>query len=148
MIVDKIIGNLKEIDVTGKKIEFVPVDWYDQDKKILKKKLDSGEEIGIRISGHLHDKDILFQDQERVIAIDILPCDMIVVSISDILEMGRVCFELGNRHLPLEIEENCVKLVYDKPTFEYLEKLKFDVQRQQGKFTHYMTCKGHQHEHH
>ena len=38
MIVNEILGNLKSYDTEGKTIDTVWIDWYEQDKKLLKKK--------------------------------------------------------------------------------------------------------------
>ena len=45
------------------------------------------------------------------------------------IEMGRLCFELGNRHLSLKIDDDCVCVPYDHPTFEYLLKLGFNAEK-------------------
>lgn len=63
-------------------------------------------------------------------------------------EMGRLCFELGNRHLSLSISENNVKCPYDEPTFEYLKKLGFSVTKTHEKFSGYIECRAHAHTHH
>ena len=122
MIIEKILGKLT---VTEKKVDTVIVDWYERDKKLLRKTTSSGEDIGIKVEQPLNDGDILFEDDSRIIAVEIAPCDLIIVNVSSMTEMGRLCFELGNRHLSLSISEVTVKCQYDVPTFEYLKKLGF-----------------------
>lgn len=140
MITEKILGRLTETD---KSVEYVTIDWFERDKRLLRKTTDKGEEIGIRISETLNENDILYEDDSRIIAVTIAPCDLISVNISGMKEMGRLCFELGNRHLSLSIGENCVKCPYDDPTFEYLKRLGFNCQKTHEKFTGYTECKGH-----
>ena len=62
-------------------------------------------------------------------------------------EMGRLCFELGNRHLSLSIGEKEVSVPYDEPTFLYLAKLGFKPEKKKEKFTHFTVCHAHGHSH-
>ena len=62
-------------------------------------------------------------------------------------EMGRLGFELGNRHLSLKITEQDVYVPYDEPTFSYLAKLGFEVEEVTEAFTDFIQCKAHGHSH-
>ncbi|MGN0552354.1 MAG: urease accessory protein UreE [Oscillospiraceae bacterium] len=142
MIAEKIIGKLGE---TTKKVDTVTIDWFERNKKLLRKTTSSGEEIGIKVETPLNEGDILFEDEERVIAVEIAPCDLVSVSVSSMKEMGRLCFELGNRHLSLSIADDCVKCPFDEPTFEYLKRLGFAAEKTHEKFAGYIECKAHAH---
>lgn len=144
MIVDKILG--KYIS-SNKMVETISIDWFERDKKILRKSTSSGEEIGIKIDSTLNENDIIYEDDNRIIIVDIAPCDLISIEVSTMKEMGRLCFELGNRHLSLSIEDNMVKCPFDTPTFEYLKKLGFKAKKIHDKFTGYTECKAHAHNH-
>lgn len=144
MIVEKILGRL---DKTDKKVETVSIDWFERDKKLLRKKTSAGEEIGIRVGVPLNEGDILFEDDSRVIAAEIAPCDLVSVRVSTMEEMGRLCFELGNRHLSLSIAADTVKCPYDEPTFEYLKRLGFRAEKTHEKFAGYIECRAHAHTH-
>lgn len=144
MVTQKIYGKIGKPD---KRIDTVLVEWFERDKKLLRKTTSFGEEIGIKIADTLNEGDIIFEDDEKVIVIEIAPSDLISVEISDIKEMGRLCFELGNRHLSLAIYDNCVKCPFDEPTFEYLKKLGFKAEKVHEKFEDYTECKGHSHNH-
>lgn len=58
MIIEKILGKLT---VTEKKVDTVIVDWYERDKKLLRKTTSSGEDIGIKVEQPLNDGDILLK---------------------------------------------------------------------------------------
>lgn len=145
MIAEKVIGSLKP---TSKQIETVTIDWYERDKKLLRKTTSAGEEIGITVQEPLKEGDILFEDETRVIAVEIAPCDLVAVEVSSMEEMGKLCFELGNRHLSLSIENNRVKCPFDEPTFEYLKRLGFAARKVQEKFSGVLECRAHAHGHH
>lgn len=147
MIIEKILGNRKTYPIGGRKIDTVGIEWYESEKKLLRKITASGEEIGIRISVPIQDGDVLYADDSRVIVAEILPSELTVVHVYTMREMGRLCFELGNRHLSLSIGENEVSVPYDEPTFAYLAKLGFAPEKKLAKFTHFTVCHAHGHSH-
>ena len=147
MITEKILGNIKTYLVEERKIDTVGIEWYESEKKLLRKTTQSGEEIGIRISIPIQDGDVLYADDSRVIVAEILPSELTVVHVHTMQEMGRLCFELGNRHLSLSIGENEVSVPYDEPTFAYLAKLGFVPEKKVEKFTHFTVCHAHGHTH-
>lgn len=140
---------MADYPLAGKKVDTVSLEWYELDKRLLRKVTEGGTEIGIRLEAgaHLHEGDVLCADDKKVIAVDILPCELTVVSVSTMQQMGRLCFELGNRHLSLSIGEQEVRVPYDEPTFSYLEKLGFAPEKQTAKFTHVTVCHAHGHSH-
>lgn len=147
MLIEKISGNIADHPIDGKKADKIWVEWYELDKKLLRKISESGTEVGIRLETHLHEGDILYEDENTVMVVDILPCELTVVEVHSMKEMGRLCFELGNRHLSLSIGEDEVSVPYDEPTFTYLEKLGFSPKKKTGKFTHFTVCHAHGHGH-
>lgn len=147
MIIEKICGKLVQTDKTDKKIEIVTVEWFEREKKLLKKVSSKGTEIGLRLTEPLNDGDILYEDDDRIIAVEIAPCELIKISVSSMREMGRLCFEIGNRHLSLAISDSDVKIPYDEPTFLYLKKLGFKAETVTEKFTDFTECKAHGHSH-
>jgi urease accessory protein len=153
MIIEKILGNVSDRD-TGKRVETVPFEWFEQNNRILKKVSSDGTEIGLKLSEPLYDGAIVFEDENRIVALSLLPCELTKVSVSSMREMGRLCFELGNRHLPLCVADSWVSTPYDSPTFEYLHKLGFHCGRVTEKFTPEVVVRGHGdvhehgHEHH
>lgn len=144
MIAEKIIGKLHD---TSKRVETVTIDWFERDKKLLRKTTSSGEDIGIRVDSPLNEGDILYEDDTKIIAVEIAPCDLVSVNVGSMKEMGRLCFELGNRHLSLSISENNVKCPYDQPTLEYLKRLGFKAKKTHEKFAGYIECRAHAHSH-
>lgn len=146
MIIEKILGNLDNYSTDGKKVDTIGLEWYETDKRLLRKAVE-GEEIGIRLESgvHLRDGDVLYDDGARLIAVTILPCELTVVSVDSMQAMGHLCFELGNRHLSLSIKEHEVCVPYDAPTYDYLEKLGFAPVKKTEKFTDFTVCHAHGH---
>lgn len=147
MVIEKILGNIADYPLEGRTVDKVAIEWYELDKKLLRKTSATGEEVGIRLETHLHEGDVLYADEKKVMVVDILPCELTTVEVHTMQEMGRLCFELGNRHLSLSIGEHEVSVPYDEPTFAYLEKLGFAPKKQIAKFTHFTVCHAHGHSH-
>jgi urease accessory protein len=55
----------------------------------------------------------LFEDEQIIIAIEVLPCDCLVIQLKDMFEMASVCYEIGNKHLPLFFEENALLVPFE-----------------------------------
>ena len=148
MLAEQVLGNIKDYPVGERIVDKVYLEWYEVDKKVQRKGTEAGEEIGIRLDSHLHEGDILYADEEKVVVVEILPCELTRVEVNTMQEMGRLCFELGNRHLSLSIQEHIVSIPYDEPTFLYLEKMGFTPQKVNSKFTHFTVCHAHGHHSH
>ncbi len=145
MICEKIIGNIKDADTVEKSVDKVHIDWFEHGKRLLKKATENGEEIGIKVTSPLNDGDILYEDAERIIVVELDPCELIEIPVRDTVEMGRLCFEIGNRHISPAIEPKRVRIPYDEPTMDYLLRLGFKATRIHDKFSGYIECRGHSH---
>ncbi len=149
MVVDKVIGNLDSFTINSREVDKIYMEWFELEKKRIKKTTDKGEDIGITVpmDVHLKNHDIVYADAERIIVLEQLPCELTTVSVDTMKEMGRLCFELGNRHLSLSIMDNEVSVVYDEPTYQYLIKLGFKAEKRRGLFENYTVCHAHGHAH-
>lgn len=151
MIADKILGNIHEQAVQGETVP-VPFQWFETEKKRIAKVAADGTELGIAVGGMLRDGDILAVEDGKTYVVAVAPSHLVKVRVHSMREMGRLCFELGNRHLSLKIEDDAVSVPFDQPTFEYLKKLGFDAHEADEAFTGFVECKahgasGHAHEH-
>ncbi len=144
MIVERITGQLQN---TKKAVDEITLEWYERDKKRMRKVSKDGEEIGIAVETGLKENDILYEDDNRVIVVKYAPSELIQISVASMQEMGRLCFELGNRHMTLEIRENTVTIPYDAFIYDYLQNQGFKLQTILGKYTDYIGCKAHEHTH-
>lgn len=113
MVCEQILGKLSKFDTSGKTIEYVDIEWHEAFKKIHKKTTDHGTELGIRMDDSiltrgLYQGDVLYADDEKIIAVNTPPCEVIRVSLTPGHEKqaAKVCYEIGNRHAPLFWGEN------------------------------------------
>ncbi|HIY11961.1 MAG TPA: urease accessory protein UreE [Candidatus Agathobaculum merdipullorum] len=142
MIADKILGNLNGQHPTG---EVVPVvfAWFETEKKRIAKTAADGTELGICVGVPLHAGDVLAEQNGKIYVVEVAPAPLIQTQVSTMQEMGRLCFELGNRHLPLQIEEHTVSVPYDEPTLLYLQRLGFDAKQVLADFSDHVACRAH-----
>lgn len=110
MLIEKIIGNIaNEEEHPQKATEWIELEWEELSKRILRTATDQGTDIALRIEGEepLQYGDLLFEDEQRRIAIRTKLEPVLVITPKDMYEMGgKAAFELGNRHTPCLIENN------------------------------------------
>lgn len=150
LIIEKIIGNLKDIEVNNRSLDTIDVEWYEVNKKILKKDTASGKEIGIRLSEHkkINDGDILYMDDREIIAVNIPESEAILIEPKSMVDMGTMCYEIGNQHVPLFLTESSIMIPYEKPLMELLEKKGFNPKKEMRKLVNGVECHKLSHHHH
>ncbi|WP_339226186.1 urease accessory protein UreE [Oceanobacillus sp. FSL K6-2867] len=154
MFCNEILGNsfedglsLDNEELNG--FETIELEWDECAKQILRKETNLGREIGISLSHQpsLRHGDILIRDNENTVAVYVKPCKVLVISPQSTKELGLVCYELGNRHLPLEVtNDGKVILLPDDPTELLLDKLHVKYEKQTRRFQ--PIPKGGRHHHH
>lgn len=146
MIADKVLGNIatwqEECQIV--KIKFA---WFELEKKRIAKTAEDGEAIGVCIQEPLKEGDIIGKKDNVIYVVELQTEHLIKIQVNSMQEMGRLGFELGNRHLSLQIQDNVVRVPFDLPTFEYLKKLGFQAEETEEKFTDFIECKAHGHSH-
>lgn len=156
-IMQEILGNLDELKQAGKithqQIDFVPLQWYEADRNILRKTALSGREVAFRLlkeGQRLKHHDVVFISENLVIAIEILPSEAIVLSPKTLPDMARACYEIGNKHSPLFLEGDELLLTYDKPMFEWLQAAGFEPKKANRRLSQALranSAQGHGHSH-
>lgn len=108
MICEKVLGNIKDVKYQGYEIDYVEMEWEEVFKRLHSKITKNGREIGIRFGDEVLTKgllqgDVLYQDENGVIAVDILECDMLSIVPAEGHEhmLIKAAYEIGNRHAPL-----------------------------------------------
>ncbi|HCA05783.1 urease accessory protein UreE [Chryseobacterium sp.] len=131
MIINQTIGNLSE-NPSAKNIDYLDLEWFETTKRIQLKKTRLGTDVAIKFlreGQRLREGDILFEDEENIIAVNVLETEAIVMSPDSLLEMGTVCYEIGNKHIPLFIQEDKVLLPFEMPMFRWLEASGFKPEK-------------------
>ncbi|WP_175491136.1 urease accessory protein UreE [Pontibacter chinhatensis] len=148
LLVEKVLGNLSDTTTDSLGLDYLDLDWFDTGKSILRKRTRAGQEVGIRKdTTPLEDGDILYMDAERAIVVNILPCECIVFKPTTFKGMGTVCFEIGNKHIPIFINEAAEVLVeFEYPLYRLLERAGYEPRREVRKLlkTHALRVRRHE----
>ena len=130
MIVEKVLGKLGEESFAGRKTDILDIEWFNANKRIDRKMTRGGKDIGLRLDHHTSHKglsqdDILCDDGEIVVAVNIIPCNCILVKVNSNRELARLCYEVGNRHAPFFYGENELEFLtpYDEPMMLMMKEL-------------------------
>ncbi|WP_367329883.1 urease accessory protein UreE [Sphingobacterium multivorum] len=115
-------------DQDGVELDFLELEWFDTERRIIRGFTVAGREIGFKNLGteSLFDGDILFETKDLRIAVRILPCPCLVVRPKNLLDMARICLEIGNKHIPVFINAaHEIIAAYENPLWETLERAGF-----------------------
>lgn len=132
-------GNIFSQLPEGKKIDPVQLEWYEANKRILHKKTVSGTEITLKFlkeNQQLTEGDILFEDENTMIVVEILPCHAIIIKPDSMVQMASICYEIGNKHLPLFYYNDELLIAFEKPLYSLLSSAGYDIEQGERKLIH------------
>ena len=123
MIVQKKIGNINSFALNNRNVDQLILQWHETRKRISRKQTRGGIDVSIKFleeNPNLTEGDILYENDKMIIAIAVLPCDCIVIKPTNMFEMASICYEIGNKHLPLFYEEESLLVPLDIPLLRLL----------------------------
>ena len=136
MLIQNKIGNLEMFEINQRQVDYILLEWYEARKRILRKTTQSGKEISIKFlneNPELTEADVLFADDETIIAVSINSCDCIVVQPKNMFEMASVCYEIGNKHLPLFYEADQLLVPFEMPLYKLLSAQGYTIIKEKRK---------------
>lgn len=109
------------------------------DKRIksrLRAELVDGREVGLFLPRGLtlRNGDLLQSDDGLVVRIEAAPEPVSTVRSDDALALARVCYHLGNRHVPLQVEAGWVRYLHDHVLDDMVRGLGLEVIFEQAPF--------------
>jgi urease accessory protein len=150
MIIKEKIGNLNTFDDKGRGIDRLPIEWFETNKRILHKTTISGKEVILKILKEgqiLKQDDVVFANESFLIVVEILTCDAIIITPKSTYEMACICYEIGNKHLPLFYEDKFLLIPFDAPVYRMLEAGGYNIKREERKLLHQLKTTVSPHEH-
>ncbi|WPQ64920.1 urease accessory protein UreE [Chitinophaga sancti] len=150
ILINSIQGNINTVDIAARGVDPLPLEWFETGKKIMRRHTRNGVEIGWKVVKGLpvlQDGDILWMDEKVVIAVSILPAAAIVLTPVTMLDMATICYEIGNKHLPLFIVNEEVLVPYEDPLFRWLEAKGYAPKQEQRVLTNMLRSNVQPHEH-
>lgn len=125
--------------------------WESRTKSRLRVRLDNGNEAGLFLERGIimRDGDYLQTDDGITLEIKAAPETVSTVRCSDPLQMARICYHLGNRHVELEISEGIIRYPHDHVLDQMLISMGHEVKLEQAPFEPqagaYDSSHGHHH---
>src|SRR6478752_200216 len=150
MIIHEIVGNKRDLSLGTREIDLLQMEWFEVSKRIQRRTTQAGREIAIKFlkeGQRLNQDDVLFIDNSYAIVVDILPCDAIIVHPESLLEMGSVCYEIGNKHLPMFIQNDEVLMPFEEPIYRWLVSAGYKVRKENVKLLNMLNSNVQQHGH-
>lgn len=142
MLVREKVGNLSGTSTGNRQVDELQVEWFDTAKRIQRKRTSGGREIAVKFlqeGQRLAQGDILYMDDEVAVTVHILPCEAIIIRPRNMVEMGTVCYEIGNKHLPLFLQDNEVLVPYEEPLFRWLQAAGFTPEKAERQLLHMLN---------
>jgi urease accessory protein len=84
-------------------------------------------------SQSLTDGDVLYADEALVIVVDIQVCEVIIINPKSMSEMAAICYEIGNKHIPLFYCNDELLVPYEAPLFRLLTAAGYMPKRESRK---------------
>ncbi|MBY4796861.1 urease accessory protein UreE [Collinsella sp. AGMB00827] len=145
--VTRVLGSMNDTNHPDLPVDWVELDWDQLGKRIIRTTSTEGRDVAIELerAGELRCGDILFEDADFVVAVRAKPEDALIIKPSDMDEMGRVGWQIGNRHTPSVIEAGEIFVRFDPTMVELLESMHVEFERGEHSFVEPIKYGGHQH---
>lgn len=124
--IDKLLGaHIKLAPVLIKRAPTLTLAFDARCKSRLAATLDSGEEVALLLPRGtvLRDGDVLVADDGGLVRVVAAPESVLYVRAPDVLTLTRAAYHLGNRHTPVEVGTDYLKLEYDPVLVDMLKRL-------------------------
>jgi urease accessory protein len=130
MLVTEIIGNINFFNTNNRKIDYLILEWHETNKRILHKKTIGGLDVimeFVKQNTSLSEGDIIYEDDFNVIAIEIKECKTIVLLPKSMLEMGRMCNEIGESGQQVFYQSDEILIAFEDSLFRSLSAAGYDM---------------------
>ncbi|MFM0043783.1 urease accessory protein UreE [Paraburkholderia sediminicola] len=124
--INKLIApHLKLAPVLVKRAPTLTLAFDERRKSRLAATLDNGEEVALLLPRGtvLRDGDVLVADDGGLVRVVAAPETVLVVRAKDALTLTRAAYHLGNRHTPVEVGTDYLKLEYDPVLADMLKRI-------------------------
>ena len=130
MLISEKIGNINFFNTNNRKVDYILLEWHETNKRNLQKRTVGGIEVKIEFiieNPLLSEGDIVYEDDFNVIAIDVKDCDTIVLRPKSMLEMGRICNEIGESHQQAFYQSDEILIAFEDSLFRSFSAAGYDI---------------------
>ncbi|MDQ6813291.1 MAG: urease accessory protein UreE [Bacteroidota bacterium] len=136
MVIKQKVGNRHSFDLANRSVDTIDLEWYETNKRIMHKRTRSGRDMVLKFlqqAPALTEGDVLWQDETSIIAVEIKPCEAIILQPATMQQMAAVCYEIGNKHLPLFFNNGELLIPFEEPLFKLLSASGYEPKRESRK---------------
>ncbi len=121
--IDAVLGNLATFPVGTRTVERLPVASSAMTRRLIRLPSTIGD-LGLMLEGEqrLRDGDVLVADATRVLAIEVVPEDVLIAYPDSIPQAVEIAHAFGNRHIPVIREGDAIVVSYAAPLEELLQR--------------------------
>ena len=148
MLITKVAGHLDDYESSNKEIDWLELEWEDLNKRILRKETENGTEVAVNFESNntLRYGAVLFEDENTLIAVRTKLEKVYVIKPKTMQEMGKMAFEIGNRHtMCIIIEDEEILVRYDQTLEKLIEEVGVSYEQAERRFKEPFKYRGHQH---
>lgn len=119
----------------GREFDHVELEWSEC-RNVVKKLTTRGEPIRILLppGEQLRHGDVIHENEERIVLVRVLPCDVIVADVPDPHQLAVLAMELGNLHLQADVGATGITFVEDEAAMRVLDAMKIHWRRERRRF--------------
>jgi urease accessory protein len=127
-------------------VDRVSLTWDERQKSRQKLRTAAGREIALALpTGTRLNAGDLLPIAEGWVAVHLAPEDVLLIRPRNLQETAFVAYQVGNRHLALEISEDGLKTLYEPTLASYLRQQEIPVEQARLSFTPIGAMSGHGH---
>ena len=142
MLITEKIGNVNFFNVNNRKVDYLMLEWHETNKMVLRKQTIAGLTVVIELNSEnqpLAEGDIIYEDDFKIIVIDLNECDAIVLRPKSMLEMGRICNEIGEKQQQVFYQSDEILIAFDAALFRSFSLAGYDISRGKRKLVTPLT---------
>jgi urease accessory protein len=150
MLIQQKRGNINTVTINNRSIDWLQLEWYETSKRIMRRQTRAGIDLALKFLDKdpaLAQGDILYENDTLVIAVEILPCEVLVIQPANLFEVASVCYEIGNKHLPLFFEKEELLVPFEMPLFRLLSSQGYAIKQDKRKLLQPLKTTVSPHEH-
>lgn len=125
MLCDQILGNLHDGTFAGVPTDWLDLTWHDCHRRVLRKTTRNGTSVRLLVplGRILNDGDVVHQDLHITLAVRRLPATVLIATPAHASALAELCVELGNLHVPVQVDQDQIITLPDGPVEAVLRRL-------------------------
>lgn len=135
MLVEAPLGNISNLS-SELPFDWLDLAWEECFRRAVRKQTRSGRLIRtlLKLGTILRYGDVLIQDSQGVVAVNVVPCEVVVVEPKNTSEMASLAYKLGDLHVPMEISETEIITPCDGPIQAAFHELSVEYRTETRRF--------------